>query len=147
MLRAIAVLGYLLPALLLGCTANAQPNARKELQQVLDDQTSAWNRGDLLAFMQTYAMSPDLTFFSGDTVEKGWEATLARYRKRYQGPGKQMGRLSFTDSRVDMLSPYAAVVTARWHLLMNGGKQREGLTTIICKRTGAGWKIVHDHSS
>ena len=134
-------------ALLLAFSAHGRQSAREELEHVLDKQLSAWNRGDLVAFMNTYVKSPDLTFFSGDTIERGWEATLARYRKRYQGAGKEMGQLSFTDTQVDMLSPEAAVVTARWHLLMHDGKKLEGLTTIVCKRMNDGWRIVHDHSS
>jgi beta-aspartyl-peptidase (threonine type) len=145
--KTIVVPRFLLAALLLACSAHGRQSARQELEQVLDKQVSAWNRGDLVAFMNTYVNSPELTFFFGDTIAKGWEATLARYRKRYQGAGKEMGQLSFTDTQVDMLSPEAAVVTARWHLVMHDGKKLEGLTTIVCKRTRNGWKIVHDHSS
>jgi beta-aspartyl-peptidase (threonine type) len=118
-----------------------------DLSKMLDDQTAAWNRGDLARFMQGYWHSPDVTFFSGDTITKGWEATLVRYRDKYQVGGKEMGKLSFTDERIDRLSPYSAVVTARWHLEMSDGKKLEGLTTLLCKRLKEGWRIVHDHSS
>ncbi len=124
-----------------------QQSARDDLQKMLDDQTAAWNRGDLEGFMRGYEKSPDLTFFSGDTIAKGWEATLARYRQRYQGEGKQMGQLSFTERRIEMLGGDAAVFTARWHLALQNGQKREGLTTVICRRTKDGWRIVHDHSS
>jgi len=117
------------------------------LRQMLDDQTAAWNRGDLEGFMKGYWHSPDVTFFSGDTIIKGWESTLARYKDRYKSPGKEMGKLSFSDENIEMLSPYSAVVTARWHLEMSGGKKLEGLTTLLCKRMQEGWRIVHDHSS
>jgi len=120
---------------------------RKDVQKLLDEQTAAWNRGDLLGFMGGYDDSPELTFFSGDTVAKGWQATLERYRHKYQAEGKQMGQLSFTDTQIDILSNDAAVYTARWHLAFSNGQKLEGLTTVICKRTGSGWKIVHDHSS
>jgi uncharacterized protein (TIGR02246 family) len=131
----------------IGLVAQGQQSAREQVRKVLEDQTSAWNRGDLVAFMQSYTKSPELTFFSGDAIEKGWEATLARYRNKYQSAGKDMGQLSFTDEEIDMLSPDAAVATARWHLLLQDGKKLEGLTTVILKRTKDGWKIVHDHSS
>lgn len=117
------------------------------LRKVLDDQTAAWNRGDLVAFMQGYWHSSEVTFFSGDTVIRGWEATLQRYRNKYQSTDKDMGRLSFTDENIQMLSSNAAVVTARWHLEMSDGKKLEGLTTLLCKRLPEGWRIVHDHSS
>jgi beta-aspartyl-peptidase (threonine type) len=118
-----------------------------DLSKMLDDQTAAWNRGDLDHFMQGYWHSPELTFFSGDTIIRGWEATLARYRDKYQAGGKEMGKLSFTEEQIDRLSPYSAVVTARWHLEMTDGKKLEGLTTLLCKRMKEGWRIVHDHSS
>lgn len=118
-----------------------------DLRKMLDDQTAAWNRGDLEGFMQGYWHSPEVTFFSGDTIIKGWESTLARYHNRYQTSGKEMGKLHFSDENINMLSPDAALVTARWHLEMSDGKKLEGLTTILCKRMKEGWRIVHDHSS
>lgn len=121
--------------------------AQQDLTHVLEAQRTAWNRGDLNTFMDSYWKSPDLTFFSGDTITKGWEATLERYRTKYQSHGAEMGELSFTDQHVEMLGPSGAVVTARWHLKNRDGQQREGLTTVVCKKTPAGWKIVHDHSS
>lgn len=117
------------------------------LRQILDDQTAAWNRGDLQAFMQGYWHSPEVTFFSGDAIIKGWDATLARYQNRYQTSGKQMGKLSFSDEAIEMLGTDAAMVTARWHLEMPDGKKLEGLTTLLCRRMKEGWRIVHDHSS
>ena len=148
MAKTFVVAGCLLPALIaLGLAAQGEQSTREQVRRVLDIQTSAWNRGDLVAFMQEYAKSPELTFFSGDTIERGWEATLERYRKRYGTAGRNMGHLSFTEDRIDLLGPDAALVTARWHLLMPDGKKLEGLTTVICKRTRDGWKIVHDHSS
>ena len=118
-----------------------------DLRKILDSQTAAWNRGDLVAFMQGYWHSPDVTFFSGDTITKGWEPTLERYRKKYQSAGKDMGQLSFSDEKIDMVGSNTAVVTARWHLQMTDGKTLEGLTTLLCKRLPEGWRIVHDHSS
>jgi beta-aspartyl-peptidase (threonine type) len=118
-----------------------------DLRKLLDDQTAAWNRGDLNAFMQGYWRSPEVTFFSGDTIVKGWESTLQRYRDRYQSSGKEMGKLSFTDENIEILGPDAAMVTARWHLEMADGKKLEGLTTLLCRRMPEGWRIVHDHSS
>ena len=124
---------------------NATPN--DGLRQMLDAQTAAWNRGDLEGFMNGYWKSPELTFFSGDTIFKGWDATLERYRKSYKAPGKEMGQLTFTDETVQRMGPDGAVVSARWHLVFSNGDKKEGLTTVICKRFAIGWRIIHDHSS
>ena len=114
---------------------------------MLDEQTAAWNRGDLEGFMQSYWHSPELTFFAGATLLRGWEATLQRYRDKYQRGGREMGRLSFSDESLETLGPDAAVYEARWHLVMPDGKKLEGLTTVVWRHMKDGWKIVHDHSS
>ncbi len=142
MFRRLSTLSVLLIAI-----AYAQQSPREELQEMLNGQTAAWNRGDLAGFMRGYWRSPEVTFFSGDTIVRGWEPTLERYRKKYQGEGKQMGQLYFSDQNIEMLGPDAALFTARWHLAMPDSRKLEGLTTVLCKHMKDGWKIVHDHSS
>ena len=124
---------------------------RQELEEgikhVLVSQVEAWNRGNLQNYMKGYWRSPDLTFFSGAAVTKGWEPTLQRYQQRYQGQGKEMGKLEFQDLKIDLLSRRAAVITGKWQLTMSDGKQPHGLFTLIMKRMQGGWHIVHDHTS
>lgn len=125
-------------------TSKAQQQAIKHL---LVSQVEAWNQGSLEGFMRGYWHSPDLTFFSGATVTKGWEPTLARYKERYQSQGKEMGKLEFQDLNIDMMGQKGAVVTGTWRLTMSDGKQPHGLFTLILKRMQEGWRIVHDHTS
>ena len=77
----------------------ARADMEEGIKHLLVSQVEAWNHGKLENFMQGYWHSPDLTFFSGATVTKGWEPTLQRYRQRYQSEGKEMGKLEFQDSR------------------------------------------------
>ena len=81
----------------------------KEIKNLLAAQVEAWNQGKLEGFMQGYWHSPDLTFFSGAAVTRGWEPTLLRYRQRYQAEGKEMGKLEFQELKIDLLSPRSAV--------------------------------------
>lgn len=124
---------------------------RTELQQdikhVLLSQVEAWNHGKLEDFMQGYWHSPDLLFYSGGSVTRGWEPTLQRYRQRYQAEGKEMGKLEFQDLDIDLLSQRSAVVTGKFQLTMSDGKTPHGIFTLIFKRMPDGWKIVHDHTS
>jgi beta-aspartyl-peptidase (threonine type) len=121
--------------------------AEEGIKHTLVSQIEAWNQGQIEGFMQGYWHSPDLTFFSGGTVTKGWEPTLQRYRQRYQGQGKQMGHLDFQDLNIDLVGRRAAVVTGKWQLTMSDGTTPHGLFTLIVKKMPAGWKIVHDHTS
>jgi beta-aspartyl-peptidase (threonine type) len=114
---------------------------------VLDAQVEAWNRGDLEGFMAGYWRSPDLVFCSGAKVTKGWEATLARYRERYQAEGREMGRLRFDGVEVIPLGADAALARGSWRLATSDGKEPHGLFTLLLRRLDARWVIVHDHTS
>jgi ketosteroid isomerase-like protein len=117
------------------------------VKHMLVSQIEAWNHQQLEGFMRGYWRSPDLTFFSGASVTKGWEPTLQRYRQRYQSQGKEMGQLEFQDLNIDVVGRKAAVVTGSWHLTMSDGSKPHGLFTLIVKKMPGGWRIVHDHTS
>ena len=115
--------------------------------QVLGSQMKAWNNHDLDAFMTGYWKSPDLTFFSGANERRGWQETMDRYRATYQSPGHEMGKLEFSNMRVEALGAEAAFVRGEWHLTMSDGKTPHGLFTLVFRKFADGWKIVHDHTS
>ena len=117
------------------------------IRQVLQSQVEAWNHHDLDTFMAGYWNSTELTFFSGATVTHGWQLTLERYRKKYQSPGTEMGKLEFQDLQVEMLGPNAAFVRGKFLLTLSDGKQPHGLFTLVFREFPEGWRIIHDHSS
>src|SRR5437870_4341370 len=94
--------------LMLALPANQQGNPRAAIQKLLDDQAIAWNKGDLEGFMAGYWKSPNLTFSSGKERTNGWQATIERYRKRYQSEGREMGKVAFNDIDIEMLGPDSA---------------------------------------
>jgi ketosteroid isomerase-like protein len=121
--------------------------AQSAITNVLQEQTNAWNHHDLEAFMAGYWNSPDLTFFSGAHESKGWQAALDRYKQTYQGAGHEMGKLEFSNLRIEMLGAEAAFVRGEFHLTMSDGKTPHGLFTLIFRKFPEGWRIVHDHSA
>ncbi len=125
--------------------ANDNPNSA--IQHVLLAQQGAWNHHDLDSFMAGYWNSPDLTFFSAAKESKGWQATLDRYRATYASPGREMGKLDFSDLRIEVLAPDAAFVRGIWQLTMSDGKTPHGRFTLIFRKFPDGWKIIHDHTS
>jgi beta-aspartyl-peptidase (threonine type) len=116
------------------------------IRNLLDTQAAAWNQGDLEGYMAGYWKSPELVFYAGGAVTRGWEETFARYKARYTGEGREMGQLSFFDLTVELVTPKAAFARGRWKLKT---KDREdaGLFTLFLKKVPEGWRIVHDHSS
>jgi beta-aspartyl-peptidase (threonine type) len=123
------------------------PSSETEIASVLRVQQDAWNRGDLEAFMAGYWNSPELTFFSGAHEYKGWQAALDRYKTAYKSGGHEMGKLEFSNLRVEMLGAEAAFVRGEFHLTLSNGKTPHGLFTLIFRKFPEGWKIVHDHSA
>jgi ketosteroid isomerase-like protein len=128
-------------------SVSANEEVSVAVKQVLGSQAKAWNSHDLEAFMAGYWKSPDLTFFSGANERHGWQATMDRYKATYQSPGHEMGKLDFSNLRVEALGSEAAFVRGEWHLTMPEGKTPHGLFTLVFRKFPDGWKIIHDHTS
>jgi uncharacterized protein (TIGR02246 family) len=127
--------------------ANPASPAAKAVRQVLEAQQSAWNRGDIDAFMQGYNNSPD-TVFIGTTIQRGYSAVLARYKKTY-ATRAAMGTLAFSDLYIQILSPNYAVATGKFHLTRaaKAGGDASGFFTLILQHQPQGWKIILDHTT
>ncbi len=125
----------------------AQGDAAGAIVHVLQDQQSAWNRGDVDDFMRGYKDSPDTTFI-GKSIAQGYAPILARYKKTYASPDA-MGKLDFSDIVVRPLGPDYAVVTGKFHLARTaaGGGDASGIYSLVFEKTDAGWKIILDHTS
>jgi beta-aspartyl-peptidase (threonine type) len=57
-----------------------------------------------------------------------------------------MGKLEYSDLKIEALASDAAFVRGSWKLPMPEGKMRHRLI-IVFRRFPEGWKIVHDHTS
>ena len=128
----------------------AQTNSRDvksiaAIRAVLDAQTAAWNRADIEGYMDGYERSPHIVFISGDRLTRGWQTVLERYKRTYNTREK-MGVLTFSDVEIEILSKDAALVFGRWHL-RRAKDEPHGRFTLLFRKTKAGWKIVHDHTS
>lgn len=126
--------------------AAAEPD--DTIRKLLIAQTEAWNRGDIPTFMQAYENSPDTAYVGSAGVTKGYAQVLARYKQKYT-TRQQMGTLRFTELVVRQLSADVATTTGRFQLTRtkDAGGDASGWFTLILRKTSAGWKIVHDHTS
>ena len=123
----------------------AADDSGNQIREVMAAQVAAWNRGDIDGFMEGYARTDTTEFVSGDKLTRGWQTVRDRYRKKY-GSREKMGRLTFSDIKVSLLGAHAALVLGRWQLA--GPKDKpHGIFTLLFRRTPAGWRIVHDHTS
>ena len=123
----------------------AGSNDQAEIRAVMAAQVVAWNRGDIDGFMNGYARAATTEFVSGDKLTRGWQTVRDRYKKKYDSREK-MGTLTFSELKITPLSRDAAFVIGRWKLVRKNDKPH-GRFTLLFRRTEAGWRIVHDHTS
>jgi ketosteroid isomerase-like protein len=142
---AIALVAYTLHVLtsLRGTSIGGQHE--EAITSVLTRQQTAWNQGDVNAFMAGYWNSPELTFAGSDGISRGWDKVLARYQRAY--PDKAaMGQLEFSALEIRSLSDKSALALGQWHLTRTSGNIG-GVFTLVFEHFSDGWKIIHDHTS
>ena len=124
-------------------TASAAPE--DEIRALLKVQAEAWNRGDIEAFMETYWKSPRTAYLGSKGAIQGWRAVLERYRRTYPDR-RAMGKTTFSDLEITMLSPDSALVLGHWQLDRDQDPLG-GVFTLVVRKFPEGWRIIHDHTS
>ena len=123
---------------------NEQDNI-KAIKAILQNQTIAWNKGDLVTFMAGYWNNDSLVFIGKSGPTYGYKNTLANYKKSYPDTS-YMGKLNFDIVSIKPLSKNHFFVIGKWYLKRTVGDVN-GIYTLVFKKTKAGWKIISDHSS
>ena len=123
----------------------SQPGNELAIRHLLNEQTSAWNRGDLEGFMKGYWENDSLMFIGKSGVTYGWSNTLKNYKKGYPDT-TAMGKLHFTIIKADRLSARYYHVTGKWYLQRSIG-DLNGHYTLLFKKINGHWVIIADHSS
>ncbi|HEY9260325.1 YybH family protein [Chitinophaga sp.] len=123
----------------------AQQGDQQKITALMTAQTTAWNNGDINAFMQTYWHSDSLLFIGKNGVTYGWQATLDRYKKTYPD-ATTMGKLDFKLLEFKPLAAGIYLLIGKWHLQRTIG-DLEGHFSLVLKKMKGEWKIIADHSS
>ncbi len=134
-----------LPALFFSIVAFAQSSDELTIRKVLDQQVSAWNKGDVEGFMQGYWKDDSLMFIGKTGINRGWQKTLENYKKRYPDT-TAMGKLSFDIILVKELSPEYYYVIGKWMLNRSIG-DLNGYYNLLFRKINGTWVIIADHSS
>jgi ketosteroid isomerase-like protein len=123
----------------------AQSNSETAIRKILDEQTAAWNRGDIDNFMNGYWENDSLMFIGKSGVTYGWNNTLKNYKKGYPDTAA-MGKLTFTLIQFKKLSKEYYHITGKWFLKRSIGDVG-GHYTLLFRKINGRWVIVSDHSS
>jgi len=134
--------------LLCQCKVTSTFSTEKELQnirEVLDKQQSAWNDGDLEAYMEGYLHDSSLSFIGQRGITYGWKNTLANYKKGYEDKNA-MGRLEFEVIETKVLSQNAAYMLGKYTLYRESD-QPSGFFSLLWQKIEGQWVIASDHTS
>ncbi len=123
----------------------AQSADEKNVRNVLSQQVTAWNKGDIDSFMKGYWNNDSLKFIGKSGITYGWQKTLDTYKKNYPDTAA-MGHLTFHLLELKPLSSSYYFVIGKWHLQRSHGNL-EGYFTLLFKKINGTWLIVTDHSS
>ena len=158
MKKYLLLLGVLVSQIVNAQTTNTTKSARdisivyeqeqaniKAIQAILDNQITAWNKGDLEAFMSGYLKSDSLVFIGKSGPTYGYDNTLNNYKKNYPD-ASHMGKLSFKIVSMKPLGGNYYFVIGKWYLKRTVG-DINGVYTLVLRNTKDGWKIIADHSS
>ena len=131
-------------------SASERASIRAELEAMLARAAVNWNRGDLDAFMEDYLPSDSTTFIGGRGLLRGPAAIRASYAPLFTGRAVR-DSLSFAVLDVDPLAPGIVNLIGQYTLARRVGDRdsvtARGPTSLLVRRVGGRWRIVHDHSS
>jgi len=136
---------FLSVCLLLAIATGAQSNDETSIRQLLDQQTAAWNRGDIDRFMDGYWENDSLMFIGKSGLTYGWTNTLNNYKRGYPDTAA-MGKLRFELLTVKRLSDEYYFVVGKWFLQRSIGNIG-GHYNLLFRKINGKWAIIADHSS
>jgi len=125
--------------------AKAQTTDEMQIRQLLAQQTQAWNKGNIAAYMQGYWQSDSLVFIGKSGTKYGYKNTLENYKKSYPDTAS-MGKLHFEILQIKPLSFEYYFVIGTWYLQRSIG-DLQGSFTLLLRKIKNNWVIIADHSS
>ncbi len=137
-----ALVLLLTPLLTTGCERGFTSRDEAAIRNVMSDQETAWDRGDIDGFMTSY--SDSVCFIGRGKRTCGKEQVTANYKKHYPSAAA-MGDLHFGDLEVLGAGPDHAWCTGTWSLRRETDTLAGGFS-LFWSRERAGWRILRDHT-
>ena len=123
----------------------AQGQTSEQIRSIMQEQTQAWNDGNIEGFMEAYWKSDSLLFIGSAGPQYGWQTTLDKYKSSY--PDKAaMGELVFDILTIEVIDAENAHVSGKW-TLNRESDMLFGYYSLLWKKINGNWVIVYDHSS
>ena len=116
----------------------------KAINRVLSDQTTAWNQGNQVGYMQGYLNSDKLIFYTSRGSIYGWDNVMDMYTKSF--PNRDdMGKLAFEIDTIYSITSDIKNVAGQW--VVHKSDTMSGQFVLTLKKfDNKGWKIIEDHT-
>ena len=128
-----------------GAEAQGPDATRGEIQALVEESATAWNRGDLDGHLADNADSISFMTRQGPIVGKA--KTADALRRSFFREGKPVQQLRFEQVTIRPLGDDHALVVGRFILDGGGQPEHSGWFSTIWERQAGGWRVIHDHSS
>lgn len=127
----------------------AQTADSKAVRAAFDKLIEGIRSADVEMVTGVYQNSPGTLYYNNNgSITKGWEQDRQNREARY--PNISNVKLDVRDVKVEMLGAGGAVVTCLWSQTNDyNGKPESaaGRMTLVFKKIGKDWKVVHLHTS
>lgn len=133
-------------SLFFSCSSTPDKSLKKEIIDTINESATAWNNGDLDAFMSYYKKTNELRFAANSSVNRGWEKARQAYVKSFADKNN-MDLLKFSEFEVELITNDRALVFGRFTNIKKDKSEKTGLTTLYMIKENGSWKILYDHSS
>jgi uncharacterized protein (TIGR02246 family) len=129
-----------------GCgSASAQNDEITVIPAALMASADAWNKADLPGHIGLY--TDNATFMGANGPIQGRERVGESLARSFWRDGKPKQTLTFDRIDVRRLGDRHALSTGHFVLSGGGEAERSGWFSLTWEKSGAGWRIIHDHSS
>jgi ketosteroid isomerase-like protein len=115
------------------------------IRNILTEQVTAWNNGNLDDFMKGYWHSDSLMFIGKNGPIYGYDKALANYKRGYPDTVR-MGKFTSTIVSVQKLSNEYYFVVGKW-FLKRTISDANGIYSLLFRKINGQWFIISDHSS
>ncbi|MBK7704286.1 MAG: nuclear transport factor 2 family protein [Acidobacteria bacterium] len=152
-MKNFALIGFIIVALTGSVFSQKKTTAKvdhsKEVRAVFDILIEGIKSADVEKVMSVYEKSDRTLFFNNNgSATIGWETMRANRERLYSKTTNVT--LETTGVRVEILSPTTAYVSCKWKQTQDFDGKAEsasGRMTLVFKKIGKDWKVVHLHTS
>lgn len=127
-------------------TVLSQSKDEKAILEVMDAEIRAWNAGNIEAYVDLYAPHDSTRMLYTTGAVYGKDSILAFYKKYW--PKERMGKLSFSDVRLERLSDEYYFTSGYFHVTYPDGSRKNinGRFSGLMKKMKGKWYLYTDHS-